>query len=119
MTGRLKKRDERKKDYRKVQRKRVELIEYNEAERLDYVTGFHKRKQEAHKLKVTKAKNRDKEEKRVNVREKRSRLATMAPMVREIDLIAQRPEKVISIETITTETSQTVVKVTEFDPEDY
>lgn len=76
-------------------RPQIEYIEYDEAKRHEFITGFHKRKVENHKKKVQKAKNRDKEEKLVNIRRKQKIIDEAKKRVDEIDAIS----KIEAIET--------------------
>lgn len=70
--------------------KTVERVDFDPKARHEFVTGlprqhlmlgFHKRKVAAHKKKVEKAKARDHEEKLVNRREKRAKLAKLSGLV--------------------------------------
>jgi hypothetical protein len=100
--------------------KKIEFIGYDESERKyiiltrEFVTGFHKRKQQAHRQKVEKAKDREKQEKRENLREKRSKLSKVIPLVDKIDLISCVGKSVLKS---TNDTTTTTVTITDFDPE--
>ncbi|KAI8894194.1 hypothetical protein BC833DRAFT_568545 [Globomyces pollinis-pini] len=96
--------------------KPVEFVAYNEDERREFVTGFHKRKLAAHKLKVEKAKNRDKEAKRENIREKRAKISKVIPLVKEIDAILEKNDLETTVKKTKGLDTVTTVTVTEFDP---
>jgi Nucleolar protein 12 (25kDa) len=113
------------KNYKKTKKakptkiKPVELISYNEADRKEFITGFHKRKVAHQKARVAKAVNRQKEEKRDSRKLVRAKISAVLPDVARIDEIqlggveTQR-EKINGIN----DGEEIVVTVTEFDAED-
>ncbi|KAJ3260844.1 hypothetical protein HK103_007407 [Boothiomyces macroporosus] len=91
-----------------------EIIEYNEESRHEFVTGFHKRKQQLKKKRVEKQIERSKQEKRDSLREKRRKLYDVLPMVKEIDSI----NEVSGEKDVVKYGKSVTVTVTPFDPED-
>ncbi|KAJ3303089.1 hypothetical protein HDV03_004168 [Kappamyces sp. JEL0829] len=98
--------------------KTVERVDFDPKARHEFVTGFHKRKVAAHKKKVEKAKARDHEEKLVNRREKRAKLAKLSGLVEEIDSVAAKNTDSPSVLQTTTEETKVTVTIQPFDPED-
>jgi hypothetical protein len=98
--------------------KQIELISYNEQDRKEFITGFHKRKVALNKLRVQKAIQNQKEDKRESRRQVRKKISQVLPEVLRIDQIMDVQRNVETTETHRISSGEVVVTVEEFEPDD-
>jgi hypothetical protein len=94
--------------------KRIEYIGYSEADRHEFITGFHSRKVAYKKARVSKAIAKEKDIMRSHRSTKHAKLSQMNDQIDIIDNV-----KILSTETVQIsqiDNNSTVVTISEFDP---
>jgi hypothetical protein len=93
-----------------MKKAKLQIVEFDEKARKDFITGFHKRKVEQKRIKVQKSKAKTKEAKRESRKAKRQKLSTVLPDLERIEgmNIVEQPKQKIVLETTERITTVTI-----------